>query len=485
MDNNVPKIEVRHTSIIIRNYNIGDCQILENILSVYDPIRHSRNYKGMYYDEDTKILYIPRGIDINLLEKYFKTQATMNYDHDPVEKVSIHAKIPPRDNMQRDAIAYLIGAGKYQYTKKYSQLLLQLPPDSGKTYIVTSALQFIGERPFIILPNEKLKDQMIKSLLKFTDIGEEFIIDICGKKDIDMINKTKSPKWKVYVTCHGTLISYAKNNGWKSIEDLFKHCKIGLKIYDEAHMFFENILKIDFHTNTKKTIYMTATFKRSDYNENTLFNKCFKNVVSFNLDDDKKKRKHIMYIGLQYNSHPSLDKQSFMTTKMGFNKIRYSNYQVEQDAFYDALDYAIKYFKKYEGKILILCTTIAGVEKIKDFLNDAYTDMSVSSYHSKIVGEERDKAFTADIICTTPQSAGVGADIPGLRVAIMCESYSSHVEAEQVSGRLREFNDTDNTFYIELIDIGFPKVYKMWKARLPIFKKKCKKLVSIDLTTKK
>jgi len=318
-----------------------------------------------------------------------------------------------------------------------------------------------------------------------TNINKEHIVDIRGGTIINKILKDMSPKYKVFVSCHGTLISYAKKHSWNSIENLFKHIKVGVKIYDEAHMYFDSILKIDFHTNTKKTIYMTATFKRSDYSENILFNNCFKNVVKHGFEAKEKMRKHIMYLGIQYNSNPTIAEQSFLITNRGFNKTRYCNYQVEQSAFYDALDYTIKYFKRFEGKILILCTTIDGVEKIKKFINDAYDDISVSSYHSKIVGEDRDKAFTADIICTTPQSSGVGADISGLRVVIMCESYSSEIEAEQVSGRLREYSKDDDTFYVELVDIGFPKVYKMWKARLTIFKKKCKKLLSLDLSNKK
>lgn len=484
MSENKPKIEVRHTSILIHDYNIHDSEKLEKSLSIYDQVRHKYIMKGAQWDKENKILYIPRGVDINFLEKIFNTPAEMNYTPDPYEPMSIRAKVPPRDDMQRRAIAFLIGAEKYAYTKKYSQLLLNLPTGSGKTYVMTTALQFIGERAFIIVPNEKIKKQIITSFISMTDIDKKLIIDVRGKSEINKIFRQTLPRYKIYVACHGTLISYAGRNGWDEVDRLFKHTRVGVKIYDEAHLFFDNILKIDFHTNTKKTIYMTATFKRSDYSENILFNNCFRNVVKHGLDEEDVVRKHIMYLGLQYNSKPSLDKQGFMMTNRGFNKIRYSDYQVEQNEFYDALAYAINYFKKYEGKILILSSTIDSVEKIKKFVDDSYDDMSVSSYHSKVVGDDRDKAFSADIICTTPKSAGVGVDIPGLRVVIMCEAYSSEIEADQVSGRLREFNKSDDTYYVELIDIGFPTVTKMWKRRLTIFKKKCKKLLSIDLSKK-
>ena len=39
--------------------------------------------------------------------------------------------------------------------------------------------------------------------------------------------------------------SYANNNGWESIRHLFVHIGIGLKIFDEAHLNFDNISRID------------------------------------------------------------------------------------------------------------------------------------------------------------------------------------------------------------------------------------------------
>ena len=481
MDNKKPKIEVRHTSILINNYELNDSEVLERTLSTYDQVRHRRQLRGADWDHETKTLFIPRGVDINFLEKTFDVQATMNYESDPYEPISIRAKVPPRNDTQRKSIAFLIGADKFQYTQKYSQLLLNLPTGAGKTYVMTTALQFIGHRAIIIVPNEKIKKQVISTFLTMTDLNKEFIIDIRGKKEINKIMRAALPKYKIYVACHGTLISHAGRNGWESIEQLFKHIRVGVKIYDEAHLFFDNILKIDFHTNTRKTIYMTATFKRSDYAENILFNRCFKNVVKYGLEAKGEMRKHIMYLSLQYNSHPSLADQAYMTTNMGFNKIRYADYQIKQNSFFDALEYAVNYFKKFEGKMMILTSTIEAVEKIKDHLNELYDDITVSAYHSKVPAEEKEKAFDADIICTTPKSAGTGADVPGLRVMIMCESYASEVQAEQISGRLREFNKTDDTYYVELVDSGFPKVYKMWKNRLTFFKKQCKKLLNVDL----
>ena len=69
------KIEVFNTSIVINDYEFGDCTKLENYFKVYEPVTHSYYYYGMYYDEENKKLYLPKGIDIWLVEKLLETDA--------------------------------------------------------------------------------------------------------------------------------------------------------------------------------------------------------------------------------------------------------------------------------------------------------------------------------------------------------------------------------------------------------------------------
>jgi len=88
-------------------------------------------------------------------------------------------------------------------------------------------------------------------------------------------------------------------------------------------------------------------------------------------------------------------------------------------------------------------------------------------------------ALTSDIISSTPKSTGTGSDIPGLRILIMTEPYSSAITANQISGRLREYSSSEYTFYIELVDRGFGRVYDMYKKRLKHFKTKCVKILEL------
>lgn len=476
------KIIVNHTSIIINDYNLGDNEKLEKRLSIWDGVRHKYIPIAFMYNENTKQLFIPRGIDITYIEKIFNAPAEIRYEPDPYDNVSIKVKTMPKNDIQRKSISFLIGEEDFKYTKKYSQLLLNLPTGEGKTYVTSASLQFLSTKAIIITPIDKIKKQWYDTFVNMTDIQDGYICDISGSNVIKNLMKQKTLKYKIYLVNHGTIIAYAKSNGWAAVHEFFKHIKVGVKIYDEAHLNFENILRIDLNTNTKKTIYLTATFERSDYKENSLFNTCFKNVIRYGYEVRQEIRRHIMYLAILYDSHPDLAEQAYMSTYRGFNKIRYAEYESNSDAFYEALAYAVKYFKNMDGKMLILSSTIDLVDKITDFLNKSFDDLSVSSYHSKLTEDEKDKALQSDIISTTPKSAGTGVDIKKLRTVIMCEAYSSTVQADQVSGRLREYSDNDSTFYVELVDTGFKKVYNMYRGRLSVFKKKCSKLLSINLT---
>ena len=480
------KIVVKHTSMTINDYTLGDNTQLEKYLSLWDENRYCFVPRGYLYNEEEQKLHIPRGIEIGYVEKAVDGVAEVDYTPDEYSKASIKIKASPKDNGQRRAIAFLTGQDAFKYTAKYSQLLLNLPPGEGKTVISTMAIATLGLKTIIITHIDKIKDQWIKTLLEMTDLTEYDICDINSSRKIDRLLNKDSDRSKVYIVNHATLLSYAKTNGWKSITKLFKHIKVGIKIYDEAHLNFDNILKIDMSTNTKKTFYLTATFERSDHKENKLFNRCFKNVVKFTINETQEpKRKHTIYLSILYNSKPTVMEQAVTQGRRGFDKNAYSDYQLNSDEFYRALAYAVKFFESKEGKMLVLSTKIELVENITKFLKENIENKTINSYHSKVDKDVKDNILIySDIISSTPKSAGTGLDINKLRTVIMTEAYSSKVQAEQASGRLREYSPDDYTFYVELVDVGFKTVNDMYKKRLPVFKKKCLKVMELNMVGK-
>ena len=72
------------------------------------------------------------------------------------------------------------------------------------------------------------------------------------------------------------------------------------------------------------------------------------------------------------------------------------------------------------------------------------------------------------ILLSTTKSAGKGEDIKGLKLTILAaEPFKSPVIAQQTLGRTRE----PNTFYIELVDLGFKKTREYYFDKLSTFNK--------------
>lgn len=478
-------ITVNHTSIIIPNYELGDCEDLEQQLSVWDKICYRFNPIGFYYIEDRKELRVPRGLDISYIERKLPNKPIeFTFTPDEYDKVVFTLKTMPKSDIQRKSIAFLLGEENFQYTKKFSQQSLNLDTGDGKTYCVIASLTFLKMKSLIVTHTESIKQQWSESLLKFTSISEPHICNLSGTGLIEKLVKTikngNSVPYKVYLVNHATIRNYAKKYGWDAVTELFKLLKIGVKVFDEAHLEFENLVRIDLFTNTKKTFYLTANFERSGVSENIVFEKCFKRIAKYGVETKQEKRKHIKYLGVLYNTRPTLTEQAAVKNIHGFDKNKYCDYTIKQDKFFDVVHTVLDICMKNEGKVLILLSKINACEimykDIKEYLNEIKSDYTVSIYNSSIPEKDKLVALERDIIISTQKSLGTGNDIKGLRSVIMTEQYSSKIIANQTAGRLREYSSDEYTFYIELVDIGFVRAYDMYKKRIPIFKKKCVQL---------
>lgn len=474
-------IIARHTSTIIPYYNIGDCTYLENMLSVWDSITFANKNLGFIYDEDKKELRIPRSISLDFLEKKLNKNIVVDKNHDPFDVASFRMKTMPRNDLQRNSISFLLGEGKFDYTKKASQLSLNLETGDGKTYCTIAAMSILKCKTIIFSHKEDIKEQWLNSLLTMTDIDKDLIFNIDGSKSIKKLLKMDKLPYKVFLVNHRTISEYAKKNGNHSITELFNKLRVGLKVYDEAHLSFTNIITVDMYTNTKKTFYITSTFNRSDYKEDKVFNTCFKNICKFGKETRDSKRKHIIHIAAHFNSKPNLQDQVKCKKFGRFDKNYYVDYQLSKDYLYRGMIEFINLFKDKDGKLLIIIPKKSSVDLITKLINEDYPDKVVIPYHSGIPQEIKDKKNEADIICSTRESIGTGVDIPGLRFIICTEPYSSQVSADQIPGRLREFAEDKFTFYVELIDTGFDFSKSMHKRRLKHFEKKCFRITHVDL----
>ena len=467
------RIIAKQTCVEIHGYDLGDKPEIERLFTVYDDVTHKLIPKGFDYNEEKRILYLPRGMDIGLIERVCNAPIEMDRGYNKFTKAVYKLTTEPRDDNQVKSIAYLIGEGDFRYTKRYSQQSLNLDVGQGKTYVTIAASTFLQMNTMIITHQDGIKEQWMNSFNNFTNIDPQCMCNIDSSKKLNKILSLKKIPYKVFFINHGTIKSWCKKNGWDKLNEVMETLGIGLKVFDEAHLEFSSVLKIDFNTNVFKTFYLTATFERSQYGENNVFNNCFKNIAKFGIEVKESLRKHIVYLAVKFNSHPSVSDTINVKGIKGFDRYAYINYQLKNGLMMKVIDYVIDYLKNKEGKMLVLSSSIESSFTIKDHLIEMYPDKKTIAWNSQVSDEEKAENVSADFISSTPKSLGTGSDIRGLRFLIMTEPYTSSVSANQISGRLREYGPDMYTFYIELVDIGFPKVVNMYRKRLSILKKRC------------
>lgn len=473
------KIVLNNTSIDIHGYKPGDCEELEKSLSVWNSSYYRWEPRGLMYDEDTEILKVPRGIDVSFLKSKLKCDVKINTEYNDYEKTKIRLKAEPRDESQIKSLAFLTGSDKFKYTKDASQLSLNLDTGEGKTYCVIASLCLLKCKSMIITHTDTIKNQWNKAFTNFTNIDYRRICNITGTKALEDLYNDGVDGYDIFLINHGTLKQYAKKYGWDKMNDLFQKLKIGVKVFDEAHIEFKSILNIDLNTNVFKTFYVTATLERTDISEDKVFKLCFKNVYKYGYESRETKRKHVKYIAVKFNSKPNYEDQCSIKGPKGFDRNAYIDYQIEKGMIFEVLEYVLKTFEKIDGKSLILSSKITSSEILGDKVKEWYPEKELKIYHSKMSKKDKEGYKESDVISSTPMSVGTGFDLPGLRYTIMTEPYNAKITCSQVIGRLREIPD-EFTYHIELIDIGFPKVKDMYKKRLKTIKEKCHSISEVD-----
>lgn len=477
-------INLYHTHIEIYPYELEQCPKLEKMLSRWDGVRFTLVPIAFFFNEETKTLYIPRNINEYFLEKEFPyyhfNVITKHSSFDPISALKLD--IFPRDDKQKESIAFILGEKDYSYTRKHSQLFLSLETGEGKTYCAIASISILRMKTIIIVNDKNIKSQWYESLLKFTNLTEHDIENISGSsgmmKIIEKPDKFKNKK--VFLIIHRSVQSFAKKYGWDKVKEFFDDTKVGLKIIDEAHKEFRNTIMIDCFSNIKKSIYLTATAGRSEFRENKIFNKVFNGIPKFGNKFKTDESKYIKISIMKYNSHPSYEDQANCSSRMGFSLNKYMDYCINKGKrmFFNTLIQILNITLKHEEKTAILVGKIETALEVKKVLEKIY-HIPVGNFTSYIKDhEDKIKELDNKIIVSTSKSLGVGTDVPGLRFLIMCEPYSSEIIASQVSGRLRR--QEKPVMYFEMVDIGFTKIRNQYRNRRDALRKKAEKFMEID-----
>lgn len=470
------KLRIFNTHMEVSPYIKEDLPALEKMFTALD--RFSQKDFACAYMIMNNTLYIPKGTPFQRFRSAFDSVEEIK-ENDPFEKMSteFESLYSPRNELQEKSINFLCSGE--------TQLGLNLATGFGKTFCVAYAVTKLKEKTIIITPNESLKTQWIKTFSEMFSYRPKNLMNISGSNIMtEIMDGTIPPYADIYFVNHQTLRSYMTSFGGFALHEFFKKIKVGIKVYDESHMEFANILLIDFFTNTKTTYYLTATFDRSDKSESACFQKAFKSVETFGEHESvEATNKHVIYHVVNINSRASYKEKLKITGWQGMTTASYATYAFftdKNETTYRTIKTIIEKIKDIEGKIMIFVGLIDAVDLVASKLKRDFPDKSIGVFHSKVSKEEKESAVKKDIIVTTVKSCGTGKDIKGLRAVICAEELASKITAKQIIGRLRPYEDKE-TYYFDIVNICVPSVTYWFRARFKTINQLVKKVIYLNI----
>ena len=475
------KIVIYRTHIEINDYDLGDCPPIEKTFSVFDIITHKRVPKGMLYDDEKRILMLPRGIDIGYLERMLQIQnPIVDTDIDPVGDIGqVMLKYKPRDDVQKEAIKFMLSIGQYRRNETSTMMSINLNTGKGKTYCAIAVMAFLRMRSIVITDSVGWLNQWRKFIVEYTDIKDNEIYLISGAPSLNMLYNRDISQYKVLLSTHSTLKSIGDKLGWERISDFFRYCQIGVKFFDEAHLNFDNMFQIDCYTNSFMSYYLTATPARSDQGENTIFQFYFKNVPSIDLFDEDNDP-HTKYAAIRFNSHPTATDISDCKGRYGLNRIAYIDYLIHTENFEKVLIILVNMAIKKPGKHLFYVGTNEAILYVRKLIYKHFPSLieDVGIYTSIVPPEKKKEELEKKIILSTTKSAGAAMDIKGLVETVnLAEPFKSRVLAQQTLGRTRD----EGTMYKDVVDTSFYYTKKFYEHKKPIFDRYATECVEVNL----
>lgn len=457
-------IDVYNTHIEVYPYKKGECFDLEKTLSTY--IFTRRIYKPFAFKINNNVLFLPKGINVGALELKFRSRACYHKDSDPYEKfkIPIHLRTSPRDEIQEKSIDFLTSTGDFRFYRNNTQYILNLKTGYGKSYCAIAAMTFFKIKTIIFIHRNQLEVQWLNYIKEYTDVKDDRICILKSATQLDQMLDGKLD-YDIYISSHQIMTMYGNKNGWDKIRDIFKKSNIGLKIFDESHLYIENLMSIDFNSNTFLTYYLSATMERSDKKENSIvkivFGSAFKwgsRISSIN--------QNLIYVPIIYNSHAT-EYENFWIRKNGiFSSFRYIDYALKSNSsFYliNALHFVLEDIKRrgIYGQVLIVTPRIDTVEIIEKLLKENVEDPeNVKCIYSKNSHDENIENASAKWISSTIKSTGVGFSPPNLQCLVCLEPVSSSILFKQLAGRLDRFIPGEKTYFYDLVDISLDDVTK-------------------------
>lgn len=470
------RIILRHGHIAITGYRMGDNFAFEKYISAFDSVSHSYDMVGGYYVKRFKELRVNRGMNIDIIQRYFPNhQVYVDDIAYPAEKIGyINLFKEPKDKFQIDAIKFMACRDKYRGNIHSTQQIIDADTGKGKTYLGVVASVLWKGKTIIFVPKSILLDAWKESYMKFTNVPEDRILIVKGSSKCEKIRLGEYTDKDVFIFSIETFISYMTRYGDMKTMEMLKMTNCAIKIIDEFHLNMNTCNRIEALSNFRLNYYMSASPGRSNVRENRVFSNMFVAVPRLSNGSNETKSDHINIAIKNYQFIPTMQEQRAMVNRnRGLNSKVYESSLMNanrerKESFVMAMLYMLKMASKKlvdDNKILILTGTIDAQPKIKTIVDAVFDDDESSIYNSKLTKDEKKKALKKRVIVATEQSLGTGADIKGIQFVFNIVTYVSPISVIQNSGRARKLNNAD-VWYVEFVNTAYDYTRSQFQRRL-------------------
>lgn len=351
------------------------------------------------------------------------------------------------------------------------------------TFCAGYAMGELGMKTLIIMHRDSLRSQWVKSLYDLNGYSSREVYELTSSAELEAIaNGHLKLDYDIYLMTHATFQAACNRiRDCEKIHNITKNLHIGLKIIDEAHLYFRDTLLMDFLFNVKRNVYLTATDGRSSKDEDAIFRHAFSKAVFYRkisiATDKKHPDKWVEYITIDIDTKcPTAVYKYRVNGGRGMSAVSYGKWVIQRDkrqTHFKVCRDILKtiYDKEPSAKVIIfmplidLCTDCAYFLNM-ELSNDPSFEYSldiktVNSHNSKSDNEYNKRS--ADVIVTTIQSLGTGSDIKGITDIINCSPIVSKIVVKQVLWRIRYIPKPCH--YYDIVDVSVPMDRHWWSSR--------------------
>jgi superfamily II DNA or RNA helicase len=470
-------IEVGRNSIVVRNVDV-ESKEFKNAnynYSLYDKVLHKYTFSAFTrIDND---LYFPASVGVEEVSNYFR-KSDVIYNYKTTAKsgaISYNMKHGPRDELQKKAISFLMGMKDDDVNR---ERFLSLVTGSGKTYVTINVISKLKKKAMVIVDTLELAAQWKREFMNHSDLKEDEIVILSGAGSVE--DEVKDKAGKVYVAIHRTLGNMLDAD-YNSLNLLMNRLRIGIRVFDEAHVSFKSICMINALSNVEYTIFLTATPGRSGFTDDYLYGKVFRRIPYFSGKDLVDEKYHTVVL-FPMDTKPSFDEKLSVKTKYGFNSPRWASI-VESTGYPIFWETMMEIFEKLKlnergKKVAIMLPTISLIKKVKSDLEKS-TKLSIGTFIGEVKKEDRVGELSKDIILTNDKIFDKGIDVKDLEILINFVPFGSIVKTEQIIGRLR-YKEGKSSVMVDVTDFGYDECVKQFKIRRRFYKKKAKKIIELE-----